>query len=491
MFKNILLLAQFFIPVLCFSVTYYVSPSGNNGNNGLTSSTAFLTLQHASNTVSAGDSVIVMAGTYTGFYHTTSGTALQRIIFSAQAGVLINAPNGTTNDGINLEGADYVTVEGFKVYGVPRAGLRAVLNQGVIFRNNVADSCGKWGILTGFSENILIENNECSRSRDEHGIYFSNSADNPVIRGNHCWGNNACGIHMNGDVSLPPGDGIISNALVELNIIHDNGNGGGSGINGDGVQNSRIQNNLLYNNHSSGISLYRIDGGGSATNNVVVNNTIVQPTVTRWALNISDTSTGNTAFNNIFYSDHSFRGSISVDATSMAGFKSDYNILTNRMTSDGNNNSTLAQWQQATQLDSHSVIATPAQLFANAGANDYHLSPASPAKDAGTASYQSLAAPPEDLAHQPRPQGVAHDAGAYELLVFTALREILNAPLMWNDVSPDSEVWLFDTGGRLLFNGTKQAADSRLMWMESGLFIFKTAGKDNKTYSGWVRNLKY
>ena len=43
---------------------------------------------------------------------------------------------------------------------------------------------------------------------------------------------------MNGDVSQG-GDGIISGALVEENIIYDNGVGGGSGINCDGVQNSR------------------------------------------------------------------------------------------------------------------------------------------------------------------------------------------------------------------------------------------------------------
>src|SRR5436190_16144247 len=106
------------------AVTYYVSPSGNNSNTGLTPVTAFLTLQHASNTVAAGDSVIVLPGTYTGFYHTTSGTALLPIVFHAQQGTVINAPNGTTNDGINLEGASYIVIEGFKVFGVPRAGIR-------------------------------------------------------------------------------------------------------------------------------------------------------------------------------------------------------------------------------------------------------------------------------------------------------------------------------------------------------------------------------
>ena len=120
----------------------------------------------------------------------------------------------------------------------------------------------------------IIEHNTCSGSDDEHGIYFSNSADDPIIRYNHCFDNNANGIHMNGDASLG-GDGVISNAQVYGNVIHGNGSGGGSGINCDGVINSVIYNNLLYDNHASGISLYQIDGGAPSTGNKVYNNTII------------------------------------------------------------------------------------------------------------------------------------------------------------------------------------------------------------------------
>src|SRR2546421_10466 len=140
----------------------------------------------------------------------------------------------------------------------------SVTNEGVIIRNNSLDQNGVWGILTGFSDNLLIEGNVASRSVQQHGIYVGNSGDNPIIRNNIIWGNHDNGIHMNGDVSMG-GDGIISGALVEGNIIYDNGLGGGSGINCDGVQNSVIRNNIIYNEHSSGISLYQIDGGGSST----------------------------------------------------------------------------------------------------------------------------------------------------------------------------------------------------------------------------------
>ena len=187
---------------------------------------------------------------------------------------MIVADNPTTPDGINLEGASYFVVEGFRVDGRTRAGIRAVLCNDVTIRGNRTDSNGKWGIFTGFCDDPLIEYNETSNSSIEHGIYVSNSGDRPVIRGNRIWGNNANGIHMNGDLSAG-GDGVISNALIEDNIIFDNGEAGGSGINMDGVQSSMVRNNLLYDNHASGISLYRIDGAQPSNGNQVLNNTVI------------------------------------------------------------------------------------------------------------------------------------------------------------------------------------------------------------------------
>src|SRR6476660_5296130 len=284
--------------------TLYVATSGNDAGDG-SAAHPWLTLQHAADVVNPGDTVMVSAGNYVGFYLDRDGTGADRIIFQAGPGVTITQRNATTPDGINLEGADYITIDGFNVVGMPRAGIRSVINHDVILRNNHLDQNGRWGILTGFSDDILIENNVASRSVAEHGIYVGNSGDNPIIKNNIVWGNHANGIHMNGDLSQG-GDGIISGALVEGNIIYDNGLGGGSGINCDGVQNSVIRNNVIYNTHASGISLYQIDGGGSSSGNYVVNNTVLVAADGRWGLNISG-GTGNTVRNNIFYSDQSFR----------------------------------------------------------------------------------------------------------------------------------------------------------------------------------------
>ncbi|QDU26113.1 Cadherin domain protein [Anatilimnocola aggregata] len=389
--------------------TFYVSNAGSDTNNG-SAATPWSSLQKAANVVNAGDTVIVRAGNYTGFELRRDGTASARIVFQAEAGVNITSRNAMTPDGINLEGADYVTIDGFTVNNMPRTGIRSVTNHHVILRNNKLDSNGRWGILTGFSDDILIENNVASRSVAEHGIYVSNSGDRPIIRNNTIWGNRANGIHMNGDLSQG-GDGIISGAIVEGNTIYGNGGGGGSGINGDGVQSSTFRNNLIYDSKASGISLYRIDGGAGSSNNTIVNNTVIVSATGRWALNIQDGSTGNTVRNNVFYNYHSYRGSIDISANSMAGFTSDYNVIMNRFTTNGGDSiQTLAQWRASSGQDQHSIVATPTQVFVNPAAFDFHLLAGGPAINAGTSQF----APAVDLAGNARPQGGAWDIGAYE-----------------------------------------------------------------------------
>ncbi|MBK8948367.1 MAG: right-handed parallel beta-helix repeat-containing protein [Flavobacteriales bacterium] len=84
-----------------------------------------------------------------------------------------------------MEGVAWVVVEGFVVNDMPRTGIRTALSDHVTIRYNSRHSNYKWGILTGFAEHVVIEHNTCSGSEDEHGIYVSNSADDPIIRYNH------------------------------------------------------------------------------------------------------------------------------------------------------------------------------------------------------------------------------------------------------------------------------------------------------------------
>jgi hypothetical protein len=392
------------------AATFYVAPApaGNDSNAG-SQAAPWLTLQRAANVVNAGDIVRVLDGDYRGFDLRRSGTAGNPITFRAEGtNVRITQDNPVTPDGINVENAAHVVVDGFTADNRTRAGVRAAVAHHVTIRNCRLGYNGRWGILTGFVDDLLVENNETHHSIAEHGIYAGNSGDRPVIRNNWVHDNRANGIHINAD-RFQGGDGTISNALVEGNIIHGNGAGGGSGINMDGVVDSVVRNNLLYDNHASGISLYRIDGTTGSTNNLVVNNTIVNASNGRWCVNIANGSTGAHVRNNILYNLHSFRGVITVDAASRPGLVSDHNSVMSRFSIDGANSViSLSAWQ-GLGYDTHSFIATPAAHFV-APASDFHLLATSPAIDAGTATE----APAADLEGGARPQGGGIDIGAYE-----------------------------------------------------------------------------
>jgi parallel beta-helix repeat protein len=412
-----------FVPLPAAGAQYFVAPNGNNSAAG-TAEAPWLTLQHAASRVVAGDRVVVRPGDYVGFYLSRSGTATAPIEFFAEPGVLINQRNVTTPDGINLERASHIVIDGFAVSGMPRAGVRSVgvasdPAEFVTVRNVQASNNGTWGIFTGHVDDLVIESNHTWGSISEHGIYVSNSGDRPVIRDNVIFDNRGSGIHMNGDESQG-GDGIISGAMISGNVIYNNAKfngtslGGGSGINMDGVQNSRIENNLLYNNHASGISLYSIDASAGSSDNIVINNTVYQPNNGRWALNIRDGSTGNTALNNILLNQHSYRGAISVDADSLPGYTSDYNAIISRFTTDdGDSILDLQEWREATGNDQHSIVATAAQLFVNPAADasgNYHLLTNAGAINTGTNQF----APSDDLDGLLRPVGAQVDIGAYE-----------------------------------------------------------------------------
>jgi len=411
-----------FTNIAVYPTAYYVSETGNNSNNGLSPQTAFATLQYAADLVSAGDSVLVLAGNYVGFDIRTNGNVNNPIVIKAiESSVVIDERNAVTPDGINIENANWIIVDGFEVQDQPRAGIRAAVSDFITIKNNYCHNNQRWGIFTGFTDDLTVENNTCSYSADEHGIYVSNSSDRPIIRNNHSFNNNGCGIHMNGDISQG-GDGIISNAVVEGNILHDNGYGGGSAINMDGVQDSKIFNNLIYNNHATGIAMFKIDGGDASKNNKVFNNTIIQPSDGRWCVISVDGSTGNTMYNNILINHHGFRGSIALDAASMNGFVSDYNILVNRLSDDdGNSNMSLSQWQSM-GFDSHSMIAdTEDQIFVDYPNENYHLLQDAQAINTGT----NLVLPTvfEDLDNVPRPQESEFDIGCYEYSNVTSVRD--------------------------------------------------------------------
>lgn len=393
-----------------YAATYEVSPSGNDANAG-SAAQPWKTLIKAATTVQAGDTVLVNNGTYAGFRMRTSGTAAARITFKSKTkyGAKITSP-GPNNDPdlIAILSASYVTIDGFEVSGAPRAGIgvRSMFtDDGSDTRDNIVQNCychdnglpsggAHDGIFTGFALNFTAQDNICDHN-GEHGIYISNSADNPIVRRNVCSNNRASGIQLNADLNTGDGnqDGIISNWLVEGNTIFGNGTSGGAGINLDGDINGICRNNLIYNNLASGIALFQIDGGAPSSNNLIVNNTIYNPNSNRGAILMQDGAGNNTVFNNILISGKG------MDIGPGSTFQHDYNIVSSYV---------------GASASAHESSATAAQLFVNAGANDFHLAAASPALNSGVATFNGKNAPANDIENNARPSGAAFDRGSYE-----------------------------------------------------------------------------
>ena len=73
----------------------------------------------------------------------------------------------------------------------------------------------------------------------------------------------------------------------------------------------------------------------------------------------------------------------------------------------------LAVWQAA-GFDANSFTTTPSALFVSTVTPDYRLKSGAPAINAGSPSLNGILAPLVDILGAVRPQGIAHDFGAYE-----------------------------------------------------------------------------
>jgi hypothetical protein len=394
------------LPTAAVAATYYVDPAGDDAAAG-DQAAPWQTLQHAAEQVGPGDQVIVREGQYVGFQLTTSGTEAEPITFTAEPGVRIEGDNPHTPDGINVQDAAHIVIEGFTVERASRAGIRAHECEHVTVRYNVTDQNGIWGVLSSFCDDATIEGNETSRSGKEHGIYVGNTTARPTVIGNYVWGNNANGIHLNGDRHYG-GRGLISEARVEGNVIFDNGSAGGSAINADGLQDSLIINNLVYDNAAAGISLYSIDGGDASTGNTVAHNTIVMPPGARPAIQLRDGSTDNVVVNNILI--HEGGGpSLLVEPSSLSGLVADHNAGSAAYDLEDGSILGLDEWRERTGQGASSLQASADELFADAASGDFRLVDDSPALGAGGEGYLDV---DTDLDGNPRENGSAPDLGA-------------------------------------------------------------------------------
>lgn len=252
--------------------TYFVRTTGNDGNDGLTPSTAWRTVTFSAGRAGAGDTVYVGAGTYSGRVQPTShGTSAEPVRFVADvtgertgdAGV-VTLSSATQN--ALLVNRNYVTVEGFELTSAGAAAVSWSGTGGVLRACVVRDSAGR-GVEISGSTAMRVE--RCRVSGNTGAGVFAQSSlllmTNCVLRGNgaegvRVEGSLAGSAVVNCSVSANTGDGVLqtSGSLIVRNTIL--ANSGGAGLNrAGGVLNNTFN---LYHNNSGGDRVGASAGGG-------------------------------------------------------------------------------------------------------------------------------------------------------------------------------------------------------------------------------------
>lgn len=359
-----------------------------------------------------GDTLLIKAGTYRESVLISGlvGTQDAPITIRGEKGAVLDA---TGTDGFTIDGnpgAAWLVIEGLEIRGARRAGILLQRSHHITLRNLVCVGNRKWQIHTRKSDYITVENCDLSGATLQHGVYFS-STDHPVARGNRIHHNSTCGIHMNGE-KREGGDGLISNGIIEGNLIYNNGfRGGGSAINMAAVEKTIIRNNLVYNNGAGGIVSYAGDIGHGGSGNLIYNNIVYfEPGRGRFGLQLVHRTKKTTVMNNIFVG--GLGPALAVDKDSLDGLKSDYNIFYQHGTEQPievprDNRISFDVWRRLTSQDAHSLLVQP--RFVNPAAGDLHLRPGSKGIDDGTVVPVG-----KDIDGKTRPAGRAFDIGAYE-----------------------------------------------------------------------------
>ena len=173
------LVCYIIIPDISYAASgtiYYVSTTGNDNNNGSLDA-PWKTIQKACNTVVAGDTVYIKAGTYKGKITVqTSGTSSAYITIQNYKNdtVIVDGSSESGNGVINITNKSYVRIKGLEICnntsGDPPAGI----------------------FVSGYGSGIEILSNKVHNivsSQDAHGIavYGTNgtkSINGLVIDGN-------------------------------------------------------------------------------------------------------------------------------------------------------------------------------------------------------------------------------------------------------------------------------------------------------------------
>ena len=420
--------------------TYYVAPGGDDSQPG-TEAQPWRTIQKAADTLVAGETVYIKAGTYAEqVIPQNSGSAGNYITYAAYPGDVVTIDGSTISlpayeTGLFVvEDRSYIKVSGLRIINAGpndnNAGIYVDNTHHIIIENNytyntVSSGIGVWG-----GNNIILDGNEvvlACNDGEQEDITVAGT-DTFEVKNNHVHDG---GPGTNGGEGITIKDGA-RNGKVYQNHVHDIIYGERTCLYVDAwdkeTYNIDVYQNILHN-CSAGISLASEYGG--LLRNVKIYNNIVYQTLTN-GLEIGNwgvpgvavrpikhiTFTNNTVYNN---GSTGWGGGFFNENPDVENVVVRNNIFSQNPTSQIVNESTAILTVDHNLIDgsqeysyaiSGTDYVTGDPLFVNAAGADFHLQANSPAIDRGSAT----SAPKDDFAGNPRPQdGDRYDIGAYEV----------------------------------------------------------------------------
>lgn len=420
------------------AVTYHVSPTGSDTDDGLSTSTSFKTIQHAADLTIPGDTVYVMNGTYSNEFTwqdlvkiSRSGTIGNPIVYTNYPGhnpkIEFNGWHAFKIEDTGSAGVSYIEISGFEIEGnnaninladalnqpagcndlagnpdgfyngngIASDGRYQGKNHHITIRNCKVYNCAGAGISAIHTDYVTIENCEVYNNAwysiyGNSGITLyqlynfdnNNSGYRNVIRNCKVYSNRMDVPWIAFCNTITDGNGII---------IDDSRNTQNGSTNGTYTGKTLIENNIVYENGGRGIHIFESDNVDVLNNTTYANGQSVEiddgEITAVYASNVK-------VYNNIIYAKTGERLN-KIQFASNVIF--DYNL---------NYNST-----QFDQTGANSLSNTNPN-FTNLNNRDFSLGAGSPAIDTGSETAGCFSS--YDIDGVNRPIGSAPDIGAYE-----------------------------------------------------------------------------
>ncbi len=326
--------------------TYYVSPTGSNGNPG-TLSAPLQTIGYAVSLAQPGTDIIVRAGTY---YEAVgigasgmAGAPIRLYAYGGEKVIVDGSANSANANNIGTSGA-YVVINGFEVQNSKNAGIAVYNTHHVTISNNIVHGSYSAGIASTNWINIGNSHDNVIQGNVVYNNVLQNSArtasggwsqgisvswdNNSIITENTSYNNYGEGIGTFLSVGVMISNNVVydnysveiyldnaANATVNANSIYNTGNSGffRNGYQASSIQLARetysqseplanltITNNVAVNG-ASGFYYGNYGSGGGIQNSLIANNTFVNATNIAIYIDPSPGHSGNTYANNIVY----------------------------------------------------------------------------------------------------------------------------------------------------------------------------------------------